>query len=263
MMAMRKKLQDAQNNPMDSSSSGNNLKSMQAEELTPAQSLRQAVAAKKAQKETGVSGLPAELTPTPHPAAVSSNAPTCEGKLRLNSLGLPSRPGKTACKSFLEHGACKFGLNCWHDHPMDGESSEPQVELNSRGMPLRPDKPFCGYYLKFNMCKFGPECRLHHPEHLGGLGPLPGMGDGAMLTVENLPLRPGKDPCPFFMKAGNCHFGPACRFDHSVKKGDEAANSGAAQAQAKKEAPPSKRKAAGLGGTKSKRPPASTFPVFH
>merc|ERR1712046_196603 len=65
---------------------------------------------------------------------------------------------------------------------------------------------------------------------------------------ENLPIRPGQELCPFFTKFGDCQLGPQCRFDHSVKKGDDSET----QAQQQKETP-AKRKGAGLGGTKSKR----------
>lgn len=170
--------------------------------------------------------------------------------------------GQEKCRFFMKAGFCKFGSACRYEH--DAASVQPAAalpfQLNSQGMPLRPGEPYCAHFLKHNECKFGQECRLHHPEGLGGMGPLPGMGDGALLNEEKLPLRPGKELCPFFEKAGACHFGPACRFDHSP----EALLAAAAEKKKKPDAEAGKkRKNVGMGGTKSKRPAGFTYQMHH
>eukprot|EP00640_Fibrocapsa_japonica_P001093 CAMPEP_0113936662 /NCGR_PEP_ID=MMETSP1339-20121228/3507_1 /TAXON_ID=94617 /ORGANISM="Fibrocapsa japonica" /LENGTH=431 /DNA_ID=CAMNT_0000939193 /DNA_START=94 /DNA_END=1389 /DNA_ORIENTATION=- /assembly_acc=CAM_ASM_000762 len=54
----------------------------------------------------------------------------------------------------------------------------------------------------------------------GGGGP-PGLGQGAPVMMMpgmglEVPVRPGKNSCPFFMKTGKCQYGPTCRFSHPV-----------------------------------------------
>jgi len=137
---------------------------------------------------------------------------------------------------------------------------EPQkeVEYNEEGLPIRPGMQKCGFFLKSGKCTYGPTCRFDHPAGLGGLmaggsgfGFLPGTMGGPM-TEGGMAMRPGREQCPFLARTGACPFGPECRFDHSGTK-DSNPNSLSKPI----EAPVSRKKEKGLGGTRGRRPPPS------
>jgi len=84
--------------------------------------------------------------------------------------------------------------------------------------------------MKTGQCKFGPTCRFNHPEGVatvmaseaqGAPGSLPGQGrqqagagGSGELNSAGYPLNAGAQDCGFFMKTGQCKFGPTCRFNH-------------------------------------------------
>jgi len=225
--------------------------------------------------------------------------------VKLTSEGFPSRPDAEQCMFFMRTGSCKFGANCRYDHPegaaaaiklaagSKGADPPPPAALNEQNLPLRPGEPHCAFYLRSGNCKFGTSCRFDHPAGMGGIGNLPGLGDGAQLNEAGMPLRPGKELCAFFLKTGKCEFGPSCRFNHppgmvpgsadGEKDGPAAAapvNEKGLPIRTGKEVCPfyaksgtckygpgcrydhpaaPKGREAGLGGRRSRRPPPSTY----
>lgn len=140
------------------------------------------------------------------------------GSASTNEAGLPLRPGVEPCPFYVKFGTCKFAMSCRYDHPEGvAPTHSPvtqEVTLNEEGLPLRHGADKCSFYLKTGSCKFGAACRYDHPAGYGGIGIIPGMGDGSPLNDKGMPIRPGKPTCPFFIKTGCCQFGQLCMFDH-------------------------------------------------
>jgi hypothetical protein len=99
------------------------------------------------------------------------------GSCKLNSCGLPLRPGLLACDHYLRKGWCSRYASCWFDHPdQDWEQpavstqkstscAQPAAGKNIYGFPLRPGQAPCEHYLKTWKCKRGASCLLSHPEY--------------------------------------------------------------------------------------------------
>ncbi|OAY71126.1 Zinc finger CCCH domain-containing protein 5 [Ananas comosus] len=148
----------------------------------------------------------------------------------------PERPGQPECTYYMKNGTCKFGSTCKFHHPKQGGHVQ-QVLLNYFGYPLRPGEKECSYYMKTGQCKFGLTCKFHHPEpssvpssqqypplatmQLGtSVMPRPyvsGSYGPMMVSPGVLPMPyPDAQPCTYYMRHGECKFGPACRFDHPM-----------------------------------------------
>ncbi|XP_039853246.1 far upstream element-binding protein 1-like isoform X2 [Panicum virgatum] len=54
-------------------------------------------------------------------------------EVRLNSLGLPLRPGTGLCSYYMQKGVCKFGSNCKFHHPNRSESEQEKLNADSEG----------------------------------------------------------------------------------------------------------------------------------
>lgn len=136
------------------------------------------------------------------------------------------------------------------------EGAEPDVEYNDIGLPIRPGMQKCGFYLRSGQCNYGPTCRFDHPAGLGGImagpsgfGNLPLMVGGATTNEAGMARRPGKEQCPFLARTGSCPHGPECRFDHA---------SGGETSAMHKPSLQTGRKDRGLGGSRGRRPVASS-----
>mmetsp|Transcript_151420 Transcript_151420/g.289939 ORF Transcript_151420/g.289939 Transcript_151420/m.289939 type:complete len:155 (+) Transcript_151420:1-465(+) len=40
------------------------------------------------------------------------------------------------------------------------------------------------------------------------------MGDGSSLNSQGMPMRPGQQPCSYFIRTGTCKYGVTCKWDH-------------------------------------------------
>ncbi|MQL75620.1 hypothetical protein Taro_008002 [Colocasia esculenta] len=150
---------------------------------------------------------------------------------------LPERPGEPDCPYFMKTQRCKFGVRCKFNHPKDKLSEVADIST----LPERPSQPICSYYAKTGKCKFGANCIFHHPKDLQipSSGQDPGSGEQAEIAVidetessdsiamkpapftpallhnsKGLPIRPGEQDCPFYLKTGSCKYGAACRYNH-------------------------------------------------
>ncbi|KAG8385939.1 hypothetical protein BUALT_Bualt03G0097300 [Buddleja alternifolia] len=150
------------------------------------------------------------------------------------SESLPERPGAPDCPYFLKTLRCKFGIRCKFNHPQDkiaalGASGEGDVSF----LPERPSEPPCAFYMKTGQCKFGPTCKFHHPKGVqiqsageengtevqnkifGDAQPAQTSFTPALLhNTKGLPIRPGEEDCPFYLKTGSCKYGTTCRYNH-------------------------------------------------
>lgn len=134
---------------------------------------------------------------------------------------LPERLGAPDCPFFLKTQRCKFGTRCRFNHPKDKFASD---NGDSSALPERPSEPPCAYYMKTGMCKFGGTCKFNHPKgvHIQSAGvgnevQSKAHGDAVPASLHNtkgLPIRPGEEDCPFYLKTGSCKYGITCRYNH-------------------------------------------------
>ncbi|KAI3466281.1 hypothetical protein Pfo_022944 [Paulownia fortunei] len=147
---------------------------------------------------------------------------------------LPERPGELDCPYFLKTQRCKFGINCKFNHPKDrttplGAPENGDVSV----LPERPSEPPCAFYMKTGKCKFGTTCKFHHPKGVqiqsageengtgmhnkifGDTKPVqPPFTPSLLHNSKGLPIRPGEEDCPFYLKTGSCKYGTTCRYNH-------------------------------------------------
>ncbi|KAH9330352.1 hypothetical protein KI387_002460, partial [Taxus chinensis] len=110
---------------------------------------------------------------------------------------------------------------------------KPAIGQNSKGLPIRPGETDCPFYVKNGSCKYGVNCRFNHPERIinppSTVMPLifsqnqplvayPGMLPQHSLGVNIPPQRPGEPECTFYMKTGECKFGPSCKYNHPLNR---------------------------------------------
>ncbi|PIN20049.1 CCCH-type Zn-finger protein [Handroanthus impetiginosus] len=147
------------------------------------------------------------------------------------SESLPERPGEPDCPYFMKTQRCKFGIKCKFNHPKD---KTPAVGASENGdvsvLPERPSEPTCTFYMKTGKCKFGTACKFHHPKGVqiqsageeNGTGmqivdtkPVqPPVTPALLHNGKGLPIRPGEEDCPFYLKTGSCKYGATCRYNH-------------------------------------------------
>ncbi|KAL1817578.1 zinc finger CCCH domain-containing protein 3 [Daucus carota subsp. sativus] len=88
------------------------------------------------------------------------------GQIPLSYSGvshLPERPDQPECRHFMNHGSCKYGMDCKYNHPREKYTQLAAGSLGPLGLPLRPGQAVCSYYSMYGLCKFGPACRYDHP----------------------------------------------------------------------------------------------------
>ncbi|CAA6665856.1 unnamed protein product [Spirodela intermedia] len=137
---------------------------------------------------------------------------------------LPERPGEPDCPYFMKTQRCKFGPRCKFNHPKDKVVSE-MADVSV--LPERPSEPY--YYAKTGKCKFGANCIFNHPKDLqlpsSGQDPVKASGEfnaenplsftpALLHNSKGLPVRPGEQDCPFYLKTGSCKYGATCRYNH-------------------------------------------------
>ncbi|WIA32542.1 hypothetical protein OEZ86_003353 [Tetradesmus obliquus] len=109
-----------------------------------------------------------------------------QGRVQMNSEGLPLRPGVAPCQHYLKHGWCIFKHDCWYNHPerpgkrkatatspaaslqqrtfFTESHLEPGVMLRNGVNPVRPGVRPCQHYLRQGWCVFKAKCRNDHPD---------------------------------------------------------------------------------------------------
>lgn len=112
---------------------------------------------------------------------------------------------------------------------------KPATMHNSKGLPIRPGETDCPFYVKTGSCKFGSNCRYNHSDRILVNAPSavmpfavqdqPLVGYSGMLPQHSLgapmpPQRPGEPECTFYIKTGECKFGPSCKFHHPLNRPD-------------------------------------------
>ncbi|WIA12401.1 hypothetical protein OEZ85_012445 [Tetradesmus obliquus] len=124
-----------------------------------------------------------------------------QGRVQMNSEGLPLRPGVAPCQHYLKHGWCIFKHDCWYNHPE-----------------------------RRSWCIFKHDCWYNHPERPGkrkatATSPAASLQQRTFFTESHLepgvmlrngvnPVRPGVRPCQHYLRQGWCVFKAKCRNDH-------------------------------------------------
>ncbi|KAK9945600.1 hypothetical protein M0R45_011108 [Rubus argutus] len=151
----------------------------------------------------------------------------------------PERVGEPVCQYYLKTGTCKFGASCKFHHPKHGGGSLTRAPLNIYGYPATTEQ-FGGQSTGLRVARppllpgsyvqgaYGPV--LIPP----GVVPIPGwspysaplspvLSPGAQPTVgatsfspneQAFPERPGEPECQYYLRTGDCKFGPSCRYHH-------------------------------------------------
>ncbi|KAL3627181.1 Zinc finger CCCH domain-containing protein 37 [Castilleja foliolosa] len=151
----------------------------------------------------------------------------------LIEFQLPERPEEPDCPFFLKTQRCKFGARCKFNHPKDRIPPSGALEDGDAFvLPERPSEPSCTFYMKTGKCKFGPTCKFHHPKGVqissgDGIGTevqnniygdattvQPTFAPASLHNTKGLPIRPGEEECPFYLKTGSCKYGATCRYSH-------------------------------------------------
>eukprot|EP00232_Nephroselmis_pyriformis_P026186 CAMPEP_0182866676 /NCGR_PEP_ID=MMETSP0034_2-20130328/8326_1 /TAXON_ID=156128 /ORGANISM="Nephroselmis pyriformis, Strain CCMP717" /LENGTH=276 /DNA_ID=CAMNT_0024999005 /DNA_START=143 /DNA_END=970 /DNA_ORIENTATION=+ len=131
---------------------------------------------------------------------------------------LPVRPGAKDCVHYLRTGTCGFGSSCKFHHPPDRKGALAAVSEGDHVHPERPSEPDCQFFLRTGSCRFGATCKFNHPPHLAGTAKDGLVGDagggGLALNSLQLPMRPGMQPCAYYLRTGSCKYGASCRYDH-------------------------------------------------
>ncbi|CAN6561422.1 unnamed protein product [Malus baccata var. baccata] len=147
----------------------------------------------------------------------------------------PERVGKPVCQVciYLQTGTCKFGASCKFHHPKHGAGSLNRAPLNIYGYPLRSP---AGTTIPASAPQFYPSVQSPVPlaEQYGGapLSPVPSPGAQPTVGATSLyrvtrtckplylhtlfffPERPGELECQYYLKTGDCKYGPSCRYHH-------------------------------------------------
>jgi len=146
------------------------------------------------------------------------------GIVDFTSTGLPVRPGTKACDFYLRTGQCKYGGQCIWNHPANVTPGINRASLNSLGYPLNLGEQDCSFFMRTGFCRYGATCRHAHPESGAPMVVrVPTEAGGHNIstsTSEDLPSRPGNQPCNHFLKTGTCKFGSTCKFDHPTNNND-------------------------------------------
>ncbi|KAF6262124.1 hypothetical protein COO60DRAFT_1699425 [Scenedesmus sp. NREL 46B-D3] len=162
-------------------------------------------------KSSAGSSGPGGSSSTAHGAGSSSAAAAGgrQGRLQLNSEGLPMRPGVGNCQHFMKHGWCLFKQECWYNHPerpgkrkappqpggggapaaLSESHLEPGVMLRGGVHPVRPGARACPHYMRQGWCPFKARCRNDHPD-LQDAASSSGSSSSRMSPVSPLPDGP-------------------------------------------------------------------------
>ncbi|XP_047964530.1 zinc finger CCCH domain-containing protein 32-like isoform X2 [Salvia hispanica] len=162
----------------------------------------------------------------------------------LNSYGYPLRPGEQECSYYLKTGQCKFGITCKFDHPQsDGTSVSasarpfyPTVQSLSSPTPEQYDSATSSYRVARpsllpgsyvsgaygHMLLPGVVPIPNWNPHSGSVSPAPSPGAQAsagatsvIVQEQKFPERPGQPDCKYYMRTGDCKYGPSCRYNHT------------------------------------------------
>ncbi|CAN6561439.1 unnamed protein product [Malus baccata var. baccata] len=167
-----------------------------------------------------------------------------------SSESYPERPGVPNCVYYMRTGFRGYGGRCRYNHPRNRAAVVAAVRATG-DYPGRVGEPVCQYYLKTGTCKFGawilkpssPKyLRIPITTGLESVFAQPTVGATSLYGVTQLsspthglaipytsipssvgpsssnpseqvfPERPGELECQYYLKTGDCKYGPSCRY---------------------------------------------------
>jgi len=176
-------------------------------------------------------GMPAGMPARP--------APYGSADIETNEEGLPLRPGKEQCLVYLNTGVCQNGLACIFDHTKGAKGMQKANFTGMRPMPGLPPMNTAASPMmpatddidgvKIDKRKdegpMAPTVKSAPPtkresgdfssrEEKEPAAPEKEREPPIEYNADGLPLRPGAQKCGFYLRSGQCNYGPSCRFDH-------------------------------------------------
>ncbi|XP_031265077.1 zinc finger CCCH domain-containing protein 65-like isoform X3 [Pistacia vera] len=130
----------------------------------------------------------------------------------------PIRSYAEDCPFYLRTGFCKFGFNCKFNHPVR------RVVQERGGFVEQPSQIQCKFYRSTGGCKNGEACRFSHNIVKSKIQP-------SEINAFDLPIKSEKEnksegsvekttkiECKYYLSAGGCKYGKACKFNHPKEK---------------------------------------------
>ncbi|XBJ06628.1 hypothetical protein VPH35_012263 [Triticum aestivum] len=116
----------------------------------------------------------------------------------------PLRPGKSDCSYYVKFGSCRYGMNCWFNHPLYMHGSRGLQRDNWVGRNSSRASNSSEYKQQYT---FDKACNYNRHEGKTKVKQV-------KLNFLGLPLRPGTILCSYYMNRGTCKFGTNCKFHH-------------------------------------------------
>jgi len=129
------------------------------------------------------------------------------------------------CQFFQREGWCKFGDACRNSHHLASSSTAAPYPPAGKGYGPAPrpqvadsaSGEICQFFAKAGWCKYGDACKHGHNVNGPAVAPMP-MAPAPAPAVPGPPPNSSGEMCQFFVKAGWCKFGDACRHSHSAEE---------------------------------------------
>ncbi|KAL8171040.1 hypothetical protein V2J09_022844 [Rumex salicifolius] len=141
-------------------------------------------------------------------------------------VGVDLNVTKRSTPAFHEHSVIGNGTynivgenEAWLSPNMLAKRPRFESTINLPIYPQRPGEKDCAHYMLTRTCKFGDACKFDHPIWVPE-GGIPDWKEIPQISTQphTYPERPGEPDCPYFLKTGNCKFGPSCKFNHPKDK---------------------------------------------
>lgn len=165
--------------------------------------------------------------------------------ISINSFGYPIRPGERECSYYVRTGQCKFGSTCKFNHPEPVSTQIPslppayyptvQAPTIANWQVARPNV-FPAQYMQptYGSMMISPAMvpvsgwnPYQQAQSSVQLSPSAPAFQGAYTTASStvgpssgnqkehvFPERPGLSECQYYMRTGDCKFGPTCKYHH-------------------------------------------------
>lgn len=133
----------------------------------------------------------------------SAPPPDSETGEKQPEPGYPLRPGKSDCSYYVKFGSCRYGMNCWFNHPLYMHGSRVLQRDNWVGR----NSSRASNSSEYKQYIFDKACTYNRHEGKTKVKQV-------KLNFLGLPLRPGTKLCSYYMNRGTCKFGTSCKFHH-------------------------------------------------
>ncbi|XP_037480761.1 zinc finger CCCH domain-containing protein 43-like isoform X1 [Triticum dicoccoides] len=149
----------------------------------------------------------------PDPSSDGSSAPPANSETgqKQPEPEYPLRPGKSDCSYYVKFGSCRYGMNCWFNHPLYVHASRGLQQDNWVGR----NSSRASNSSEYKQYIFDKACNYNRHEGKTKVRQV-------KLNFLGLPLRPGTILCSYYMNHGTCKFGTNCKFHHPDPESEDA-----------------------------------------